>query len=346
MEFTPQRKSVKRYSSGKFTVYRIPIECFQNHITNVYLIIGSKVALVDSGLENGQSRKDLAEGFRIIQSEFKEDVALEDISDIVITHGHIDHFGMVGHEAFAQANLCIHEQDSDYLRQYDARVGNSLERLDGFLKTTGVSDPLRKGGVDLYRSDMTQFKPRLSGHRVIDLHDNDEIIEGYKVYHTPGHAPGAVCLEVGGFLFTGDHLLSTITPVQSPGSLIPGVGLRLYQDSLHKIARAFREKKAHGLPGHEREIYPIPDRVEEILQFHKERLDAVAMLCREPKSLYDIAVAYFGSFQPQVFAKPDVADFYKLLALFEIGAHVEYLEEEERVRQVDRRGDVVLYGTS
>ena len=337
MEVT-QRRTVKRYSSGTFTVYRIPIECFPNHITNVYLIVGIGLALIDTGFETEKSRKDLAEGFRIIQSEFKEAVALEDISDIVITHGHIDHFGMIGHEAFAKKNIYIHEHDSDIIRDYHVRIGNSLERIDGFLKTTGVSDMLREGALELYRSDMIQFKPILSGNRVIDLHDNDEIIEGYRVYHTPGHAPGAICLEVGDFLFTGDHLLSTITPVQSPGSLTRGVGLRLYQDSLKTIGRAFREKKSYGLPGHEGEIYPISDRVEEILQFHEERLEAVALICRDPKSIYDITVAYFSSFQPQVFANPDTPDSHKLLALFEIGAHVEYLEEAERLGRVGKIG--------
>jgi len=340
-----QHKTIKRYSSDPFIVYRIPVECFPSHITNVYLIMGSNLTLVDTGLENEKSRQDLADGFQIIQSEFREDVALEDISHIVITHGHIDHFGMVGHEAFSKKNLYIHEDDSDILRHYDVRVGNSLKGIDGFLKTTGVSDRLREGLINLYHSDMIQFKPRLSDPRVIDLRDNDEIIEGYRVYHTPGHAPGAVCLEVGEFLFTGDHLLATITPVQSPGSLMGGVGLRLYQDSLRKIARAFLEKEAYGLPGHEGEIYPIPDRVKAILQFHQERLAAVGILCREPKNLYGITVAYFSSFQPHVFAKPDVPSSHKLLALFEIGAHVEYLEEEGRVRRVGNKGDVVLYGT-
>jgi len=343
MEVT-QHRTIRRYSSGKFTVYRVPIECFPDHSTNVYLIMGSSLALVDTGLENEKSRKDLAEGLRIIQSEFQEDLELEDISDIVITHGHIDHFGMIGHEAFAKKKVYIHEHDSDIIKNYDVRTGYSLKRIDSFLRTTGVSDVLREGIIDLYHSDMIQFKPRLSEHRVIDLHDNDEIIDGYRVYHTPGHAPGAVCLEVGDFLFTGDHLLSRITPVQSPGSIINGVGLRLYQDSLKKIARAFLQKESYGLPGHEEDIYPISDRVEEILRFHKERLDAIEMICREPESIYDITVAYVSSLQPEVFAQPDYPDFHKLLALFEIGAHVEYLEEEERLRRVDNKGDVIIYG--
>ena len=122
-----------------------------------------------------------------------------------------------------------------------------------------------------------------------------------------------------------------------------GVGLRLYLTSLKKIGQAFLEKESYGLPAHEEEIYPIPDRVEEILRFHEERLDAVEKICAEPKSVYDITVEYFSSFVPHVFANPDFPDAQKLLAIFEIGAHVEYLEEEERLKRVDTEGDVVLY---
>jgi len=92
----------------------------------------------------------LAEGLRIIQSEFQEDLELEDISDIVITRGHIDHFGMISHEAFAKKKVYMHEHGSDIIKNFDVRTSYSLERIDRFLRTTGVSDVLRQGITDLY----------------------------------------------------------------------------------------------------------------------------------------------------------------------------------------------------
>ena len=195
-----QYRNIKKYSSDKIAVYRIPIESFPFHVTNVYLVIGKRPFLVDTGLENENSRKDLAEGFRIIQSEFREAVGLEDVSDIVITHGHIDHFGMVGHKQLIGKNIYIHEKYSEIIRNYDTRTDYMLERIDNFLITTGMSDALREGIIGLYRLDKERFKPKNMNHHVIDVHDNDEIIDGHKVHYTPGHSPGAICLEVGDFL--------------------------------------------------------------------------------------------------------------------------------------------------
>jgi hypothetical protein len=41
------------------------------------------------------------------------------------------------------------------------------------------------------------------------------------------HSPGALCLEVGDFLFTGNHLLSRITPIQFPTSMGGRTGLNI-----------------------------------------------------------------------------------------------------------------------
>jgi len=327
-----QYRNVKKYTAGEITTYRIPVESFPSHVTNVYLIINSRPFLVDTGLENEKARQDLDEGFQIIQSVFQENVSLEDVEDVVITHGHIDHFGMIGNEKFKRKNLYIHKEDSEIIRNYDKRTDYALARIDSFLKTAGVSALFREGIINLYRSDKKKFKPKNLGHHIIDLRDNDKIIDGYRVYHTPGHCPGAICLEVGDFIFTGDHLLSRITPHQSPGFIMRGTGLRLYLNSLNRIFWLSLQKDLYGLPGHEEDIYPVADRVDEIKRFHEQRLRDIEKIYKEGKSIFEITVEYFNSFQPEIFSQPDYPDYNKLFAILEIGAHVEYLEEEGRLR--------------
>ncbi|MBW1679529.1 MAG: MBL fold metallo-hydrolase, partial [Deltaproteobacteria bacterium] len=202
---------------------------------------------------------------------------------------------------------------------------------------------LREGIINLYCSDKKQLKPRCIEQCVIDIHDKDEIIDGYRVHHTPGHCSGSICLEVKDFLFAGDHILSKTTPHQSPGAMISGTGLNIYLNSLEKISRLSIEKDLYGLPGHEEDIYPLSERVEAIRRFHEERLKDIERICKEEKSIYDITVGYYNSLQPEIFSRPDYPDYSKLLAILEISAHVEYLIEEKRLRKVDEEGDVIIY---
>ena len=335
--------NVKKYFSGKITVYQIQIESFPLHVTNIYLVFNGHLTLVDTGADTENARKDLDEGFRIIREEFQEDVSVKDVSDIVITHGHIDHFGMVGHEAFAEKPIYVHEDDSNILIDYEVRSDYVQRQIDNFLKSTGVEDSLREGLIRLWESDFRIFKPKSTEHYIINLHDNDKIIDGFKVHHTPGHSPGALCLEVGGFLFTGDHLLSRITPIQFPSNIVGGTGLNIYLSSLEKISRLAREKNLYGLPGHEEDIYPIPERVEEIKKFHEVRLREIEGICEEERSIYEVTVKYFCSFLPEVFAQHNQPDYNKLFALLEIAAHVEYLVAENKLKKVGEKSGVIKF---
>jgi glyoxylase-like metal-dependent hydrolase (beta-lactamase superfamily II) len=133
------------------------------------------------------------------------------------------------------------------------------------------------------------------------------------VHHTPGHCPGQICLEVDGLLFTADHVLSRITPHQSPASITPFCGLELYLQSLHKV-RAL-EGITMALPGHEDPIEDLSGRIAGIVGHHGRRLNQVLEICREARPLVEISRALFGA----------RTGYTRLLALEEAGAHVEYL---------------------
>jgi glyoxylase-like metal-dependent hydrolase (beta-lactamase superfamily II) len=82
------------------------------------------------------------------------------------------------------------------------------------------------------------------------LRESEDPVEGiFRIYHTPGHCPGEVCIQVGEVLFTGDHLLSHITPHQSPGAIARYTGLGHYLASLKKIEAGPGLERAFG--GHQ-----------------------------------------------------------------------------------------------
>ncbi len=116
-------------------------------------------------------------------------------------------------------------------------------------------------------------------------------------------------------LLTSDHVLSRITPHQFPQAITPFAGLEHYFHSLSKIRKV--EGVNFALGGHEEPIWDLRARIDAIALFHRERLAKVAHLCATPQTVVQVAHGLFG----------EQADYSRILALDEAGAHVEYLHQ-------------------
>ena len=87
-----QIDGVVRYTSGNIRVYQLKVESFPNHFTNIYLLLDEQATLIDVGFNSDTGIIDLEKGFATIAGGFNENISLDDVRNIVITHGHGDHF--------------------------------------------------------------------------------------------------------------------------------------------------------------------------------------------------------------------------------------------------------------
>src|SRR5690349_11598681 len=127
-------------SSSGAKLYRIPVEAFPGFIAYAYLIFDAgPLTLVDSGSGYGQSNEHLLKGLNAIRTEFGEPVAPVDIKRIILTHGHIDHFGglpmLMEH---TDAEIGIHVLDRRVLAAYEERVIVATKALRVYLERAGV----------------------------------------------------------------------------------------------------------------------------------------------------------------------------------------------------------------
>lgn len=306
-------KQVEKFTTNEGrAIYTFPVQSFPQLSNNIYIIEdGDSLILVDCGSGLPQANEELLAGFTAVSEKYNKKFRLEDITHILITHGHIDHFGGLPFvRQFTQAPIGVHVLDRRVLSNHEERAIVVARRVESFLETAGVSEKHRPELMQVYlfakryyHSTATQFL----------LEDDKPTIGDIHVYHVPGHCPGQVCLRVDDVLLTADHILSRITPHQAPESITNNMGLGHYLDSLTKMSKV--EGIRLGLGGHEEAMDDIYGRIQEIKISHDDRLNKVLKICQTPKSIADISRELFGT----------VGSYHVLLALEEAGAHVEYL---------------------
>jgi glyoxylase-like metal-dependent hydrolase (beta-lactamase superfamily II) len=136
----------------------------------------------------------------------------------------------------------------------------------------------------------------------------------FRFLHVPGHCPGHVVIRLHDVLFSGDHVLSDISPHQSPEQLTHSTGLEHYLESLDAL-RSWAAGVSLALGGHNDPIPNLSGRLDAIQQLHSQRLQQVLEILDEPHTIAEVSRALFG----------EVHGYNVLLALEETGAHVEYL---------------------
>lgn len=296
---------------------------------NLYLFLGEHPALIDAGPYHPLFQEVVTEALR-------QAGALE-LEFIYITHSHIDHFGLAARlRSLTGAAVGAHRCEKPRIQQAGARLEeeyrcySSLSERMGFPREvaeaifslarvwTGLSEPCP---VDL---TLIGGETLLAGDRELEA------------LHTPGHTAGHLCFfEPGeGLLFSGDHLMRSITP--NPELYCPPkggelTGLPQFLASLESL-RDFDIKTAY--PGHGKAIQKAARRIEMNLLHHRRRLEktleAVDGGCA---TVWETALHLF----PQIRDKRPQVDHF--LALKEALGHLLILEREGKVR-CDREGEV------
>jgi glyoxylase-like metal-dependent hydrolase (beta-lactamase superfamily II) len=309
-------------SSGAH-VFRIPLYVFPNLWGYAYLVlVDDAIVLIDTGSGFGDSNAQLEAGISQAGKASGRTIRIADLTHILITHGHIDHFGgLVFLQERTKALVGIHELDMGNLTNYEERVAIAEIKLKAYLVEAGVPESNREDILNMYRVNKMLFH----SVRVDFTYEAKGMRFGsFEMLHVPGHCAGHVVIRLHNILFSGDHVLGRISPHQNPEWLTLSTGLGHYLDSLTIL-----EKWAGGssltLAGHDDPITDLPRRLAEIRQGHAARLELSLEFLAEPHTISEVAETLFGS----------VNGYHALLALEEAGAHVEYLHQRGLLRIVN-----------
>lgn len=270
--------------------------------------------LIDTGSGFGDSNDHLISGIQAIHDDFGESITLSDIGRIIITHGHIDHYGGLAFIAkqIPNAQIGIHSLDRRVLTNYEERLIIASKDIEVYLERAGIDEQRRETTLMMY-SFAKQHVQSVGVHFSLS---EDEPLDGLEFIHVPGHCPGQVCIKIGNTLLSTDHILSQTTPHQSPESITHYTGLGHYQESLKKIARVDGIQLAIG--SHEDEMDDVYTRINNIFASHERKFNRVldiVMQSEQPITIDEITQKMY----------PNVDGYETLLALEEAGAHIEHL---------------------
>jgi len=312
----------------------IPLTFFSVPV-NVHVVLAERPLLIDCGPRTDDARGLLVAGLAALSLRF------EDVSDVIVTHHHIDHGGLLSELVAKGARGWAHEDDLENVLDVSHSITQRIDDYRMLGESWGFSDEL---GAKVYRHleyflELGGLTPRekvtgIAGESV------DLAIPGtsLRAIHVPGHSEGQIVLHErdANVLFSADHVLERVTP--NPQVYVPPyrgrtTGLEDYVASLEALR--FLPRDILVCPGHGAPFRGLHARIDAILVHHAERAEAILRLVeRKPKAtVLDLAREVWPSL-----ATRDVS-----LACREVDGPRDKHEKRGRVRR-ELEGKRLLFG--
>jgi glyoxylase-like metal-dependent hydrolase (beta-lactamase superfamily II) len=308
-------------------VWSIPVPIPGNPLghTLVYALESAKgPVLIDAGWEHPDSWTALRDGLTTLGLD------VGDVRGVVVTHYHPDHAGLAGRVREASgAWIAMHHADAEIVQMFHDVVREDVDR-------TWELDAMRRAGAP--DGELTQQQPgpfidppalpdrELADGELVDLPGRR-----LRAIWTPGHSPGHLCLhlEDGDRIFTGDHVLPTITP---------HIGLYPYDrpgdplgDFLGSLGQVAGIQAGEVLPAHQYRFSGLSERTAALVAHHEARLTEVAELLTDaPTTLWALAAGM--KWRDPWESMPLMA---RRMAAGEAAAHLRTLERRDIARRSD-----------
>jgi len=184
---------------------------------NSFIVQGQSAILIDTGMPGYQER--------ILQRMEEKGIKWADVSLIIITHGHNDHFGSAAAlREKTGAPVAVHRADSEPLKTCInpplhpiGAKGTIMAGLSGLMKSPAIK------GIDadiLIEGEMDLAKYGIAG----------------RIVPTPGHTKGSVSVFLeGGCILVGDLIFGGVFRRKAPGYPYFGYDKREILNSIKKM---------------------------------------------------------------------------------------------------------------
>jgi glyoxylase-like metal-dependent hydrolase (beta-lactamase superfamily II) len=294
---------------------------------NVFLIKSDPLILIDAGVKSEEAWR------KLVRTLAEHSLAPRDIRLILLTHGHLDHVGLVPRLiGESGAKTYAHPDVVDQYANYD----HELEAGQRFYHDVLLEFGAPAGAVD----EVMQFRSvfnELGGTFAVDhaLADG-ETVAGFEARYVPGHSASDTLFHSADrrAAFTGDHVLKGISPNPllrraSRNSNARACSLVEYQRSL-RFTRSLDIDTCY--PGHGSPFAEHGAVIDGLLERHERRTREVGhLLAEKPMTPYEIVTRIF----------PKITSHSLHFALSVAIGHLDVLEDRSEVRMENVNGVVV-----
>lgn len=295
---------------------------------NCYLFSENGLTLMDPGPATQEAYDEL------VTCLANHNYSIADVERILITHPHMDHFGIARRIVDQSgARVEAHGDVTDWLSDPIAYFEREQAFFRPFLVSMGMPREMVETVVEL-PEPYTDYQDPIDVDNELAEGDVVDVGVDLECVHTPGHAPGSLCFVAASAdaMFTGDHVLPAITP-NPLLTLVPGTddertrSLPAYVESLRKVSSV---DATVGYGGHGEPIKNVQARVQETLDHHQRRKERIADFVDStgPTTAYQVMHHLF----------PDLPVTEMFSGMSEVIGHLDLLEDEQRVEIGDREG--------
>jgi len=296
---------------------------------NAFLIRREPLTLVDTGPKDDRAYEALASILR------GHGVEMSDLQAILLTHGHVDHIGLLSRIADASgASVYAHPYVASQCTKFEQDHEHARRFLSEILREFGAPPKMIQAALRESETVRTYASFAPVTHVV---NDQDAMI-GFTAYHVPGHSPSdTLFVDHGsGIAFTGDHILKGVNPnplIRRPRPEQPRPkSLLEYRASLLR-SRSLDLRVCY--PGHGDPIRDHRAAIDRILQRQDRRTSQVReLLTHRDLTPFELSAALFPKLDPG----------HTYFGLSVAVGHLEILEEDNEATAELRDG--VLHYTS
>ncbi|MGW4066077.1 MBL fold metallo-hydrolase [Nocardia grenadensis] len=318
-------------------IFRIPLSMPNDGLraVNVYAVVsGDELVLVDGGWADPNAHRELATALTGIGR------SIDRIATIAVTHAHRDHYTLaVSLRTRYGSRIELGRREGPTVAAMIDGSGRGLDSQGGRLIAAGAADLLDRLAGPGSRAPQGYVTEEFGlPDRWLD--DGDAVRTGsrtLRAVHTPGHTDGHMTFvdDTAHVLFSGDHILPTITPSVGFEPIPTRDPLGSYLESLRIVATG----PALGLlPSHGPVTDDAGHRARELIDHHAERLDRIRTLCADGlRTARAIANASTWTRRGRPFHELGLFD--QVLAVVETLLHLDHLVIRGELRsRVDSAG--------
>jgi glyoxylase-like metal-dependent hydrolase (beta-lactamase superfamily II) len=332
-----EREALARAADAGIHRLAIPTPFMVGRV-NAYLIEDSPLTLVDSGPNSAKALDELE------QALAARGHAIEDIELLVITHQHMDHFGLAsilarrsGAEVAALEGLAPFLASYGHQTDLEDRFAERLMLRHGIPPEIVTALRAVSAGFRAWGAAVEVTRPLADGG-VLELRDRT-----LRVLHRPGHSPSDTVFvdEARATMLAADHLIAHISsnpllarPLDADEEYEEPrpQALLTYMDSL---ARTRAMDLSLVLPGHGGPIVDHAALIDERFRMHDRRAQKMLrLIASEPRTAHEIAQEMWGN----------VAVTQAYLTLSEVLGHVDLLLRDGAVLEGEHGGVVRFRG--